>query len=254
MFSHYMRAFIIALAGRLSAIRCGDRTPDRIGSSESLRTLIRHPFPELNMTAVNPRLAENPRLADYPIDPLFLERWSPRAFTDETIQEAELLTLFEAARWAPSAANAQPWRFLYARRGTAHWDKFLGLLVPFNQTWASRAAALIVLVSDPLFLRPGTDEPTTLRSQSLDAGAAWASLALQATRDGWRAHGMGGIDLERAAVELNVPPGHRVELAIAIGRPSDRSSLPEALQAREFPSGRKRVAEFAFEGGFAAAG
>jgi len=206
------------------------------------------------MTAVDPRLAENPRLADYPIDPLFLQRWSPRAFSDETIRETELLALFEAARWAPSGGNAQPWRFLYARRGTAHWDKFVGLVVPFNQTWASRAAALIVLVSDPRWVRPGTDEATTLRSQSLDAGAAWASLALQATRDGWRAHGMGGIDIERAAVELNVPADYRVELAIAIGRPGDRSSLPDTLQAREFPSGRKRVAEFAFEGGFPAAG
>jgi nitroreductase len=206
------------------------------------------------MTAVDPRLAENPRRADYQIEPLFLERWSPRAFSDETISEAHLLTLIEAARWAPSGGNSQPWRFLYARRGTAHWNKFLGLLVPFNQTWANRAAALIVLVSDPAFVRPGTDTPITLRSQSLDAGAAWAYLALQATRDGWRAHGMGGIDYERAAAELNVPAGFRVELAIAIGRPGDRSSLSEELQAREFPSGRKPVAELAFEGGFAAAG
>nr|WP_294554545.1 nitroreductase family protein [uncultured Rhodopila sp.] len=206
------------------------------------------------MTAVDTRLAEKPRHAEHPIDPLFLERWSPRAFTDETIAEAELLALFEAARWAPSAYNAQPWRFLYARRDTPHWAKFLGLLVPFNQVWASRAAALIVLVSDPVFLPPGADKAVTLRSHSLDAGAAWASLALQATRAGWRAHGMGGFDAERAATELNVPASHTVELAIAIGRPGERSSLPEAYQAREFPSARKPVAEFAFEGGFAAPG
>ena len=206
------------------------------------------------MTAVDPRLAEHPRRAEYPIDPLFLERWSPRAFTDETIAEAELLSLFEAARWAPSAYNSQPWRFLYARRDTAHWATFLGLLAPLNRTWASRAAALIVLVSDPVFLPPGAKQPVTLRSHSLDAGAAWTSLALQATRAGWRAHGIGGFDLECAATELNVPEGHRVELAIAIGRPGERSSLPEALQGREFPSGRKPVAEFAFEGGFAAPG
>jgi nitroreductase len=206
------------------------------------------------MTAVDSRLAENPRHAEHPIDPLFLERWSPRAFSDATISEAELLTLFEAARWAPSAYNAQPWRFLYARRDTAHWETFLGLLIPFNQTWANRAAALIFLVSDSLFQPPGADKPAPLRSHSLDAGAAWANLALQATRAGWRAHGMGGFDVERAAIELNVPPSHTVELAIAIGRPGERSSLPEALQAREFPNGRKAVAEFAFEGGFAAQG
>jgi nitroreductase len=221
---------------------------------EPTRDTAHFSFSEFNMTAVDSRLAEQHRHADYPIDPLFLERWSPRAFGDETITESELLALFEAARWAPSAYNAQPWRFLFARRDTAHWDKFLGLLVPFNQTWANRAAALIVLVSDPVFVPPGADKPVNLRSHSLDAGAAWASLALQATRAGWRAHGMGGFDAERAAIELNVPTGHTVELAIAIGRPGERSSLPEAIQAREFPSGRKPVAEFAFEGGFAAAG
>lgn len=193
------------------------------------------------------------RQADHPIDPLFLDRWSPRAFTGEAIPEAELATLFEAARWAPSAYNAQPWRFLYARRDTAHWERFLGLLLPFNQSWANRAAALVVLVSNTEFQPPGADKPAALRSASLDAGAAWASLALQAARSGWAAHGMGGFDAERAAAELGVPANHRVELAIAIGRRAERSILPEALQAREQPSPRKAVADFAFEGGFATA-
>jgi nitroreductase len=192
----------------------------------------------------------NPRRADHEIDPLFVNRWSPRAFTDETISEAELHALFEAARWAPSAYNAQPWRFLYARRTTAHWERFLGLLNPVNQSWAGRAAALVVLVSNPVFLPPGADKPVTLRSHSLDAGAAWGSLALQATRTGWAAHGMGGFDIERAALELNVPDRHQVELAIAIGRPGDPSHLSDGLRAREHPSGRRGVLEFVFEGGF----
>jgi nitroreductase len=194
----------------------------------------------------------NARVADHPIDTLFLQRWSPRAFTGEAIPEAELLSLFEAARWAPSAYNSQPWRFLYARRDTPHWERFFGLLAPFNQSWANRAAALVVLVSNPEFQPPGADKPVILRSASVDAGAAWASLALQATHSGWRAHGLAGFDVERAAVELNVPANHRVEIAIAIGRLGDKSILPEALQAREQPSGRRKVEEFAFEGGFAA--
>ena len=194
----------------------------------------------------------NHRVADHPIDSLFLQRWSPRAFTGEAIPEAELATLFEAARWAPSAYNSQPWRFLYARRDTPHWEKFLGLLVPFNQSWANRAAALAILVSKTEFQPPGADQPAPLRSHSLDAGAAWAYLALQATRSGWHAHGMAGFDAERAAVELNVLAGYRVEIAIAIGRLGDKAILPDALQAREQPSGRKPVAEFAFEGSFAA--
>jgi nitroreductase len=195
----------------------------------------------------------NGRVADHPVDTIFLERWSPRAFTGAAIAEAELLTLFEAARWAPSAYNAQPWRFLYARRDTAHWPRFFGLLNEVNRSWADRAAALVVLVSVPSFVPPGADKPVSLRSHSLDAGAAWGSLALQAARLGWRAHGMGGFDLVRAAVELNVSEGDRVELAIAIGRPGDKSSLSAALQAREHPSGRRKLAEIAIEGGFAAA-
>jgi nitroreductase len=193
----------------------------------------------------------NHRVADHEIDPLFLQRWSPRAFTGEAIPEAELATLFEAARWAPSAYNSQPWRFLYARRDTPHWEKFLGLLLPFNQSWANRAAVLAILVSQAEFQPPGADKPAPLRSHSLDSGAAWAQLALQATRSGWYAHGMAGFDAERAAVELNVPAGYRVEIAIAIGRLGDKGILPEALQAREQPSLRKPVGQFAFEGWFA---
>src|SRR3954452_1939850 len=97
----------------------------------------------------------NGRIADHPIDKLFLERWSPRAFTGEPIAEADLAILFEAARWAPSSYNSQPWRFLYARRDTPHWEKFLGLLLPFNQSWARQASALVILVSNALMRPPG---------------------------------------------------------------------------------------------------
>ena len=89
----------------------------------------------------------NSRTADYPIDPLFLQRWSPRAFADEAISEHDLLTMLEAGRWAASSYNSQPWRFLYARRGTAHWQKFFDLLVPFNQSWTKDAAALVVALA-----------------------------------------------------------------------------------------------------------
>ena len=88
----------------------------------------------------------NSRTADYPIDALFLERWSPRAFTGEAIPERQLSSLFEAARWAPSSYNSQPWRFLYARRDTEPWPRFLGLLNEYNQSWARNAAALVILV------------------------------------------------------------------------------------------------------------
>jgi len=192
----------------------------------------------------------NERTADHPIEPLFLERWSPRAFTGETIPEAELMTLFEAARWAPSSYNSQPWRFLYARRDTPHWEKFLGLLNPFNQSWAKAAGALVVLVSKTHMLPPGAANEIPSHSHSLDAGAAWAQFALQAARSGWQAHGMVGFDIPAATTQLNVPDGYRVEAAIAVGRKGDKSILPEGLQAREMPSSRNPLAQMALEGGF----
>lgn len=192
----------------------------------------------------------NSRTADYPIDPLFLERWSPRAFTDAPISERELLTLLEAARWAPSSFNSQPWRFIYARRGTEPWPRFLGLLSAYNQSWAGNAAALVILVSKTTMLPRGADKEVPSPTHSLDAGAAWANLALQATRSGWAAHGMAGFDVPRTAVELAVPTDYRVEAAIAIGRPGDKSLLPEPLRAREHPSDRLPLSQLVSEGRF----
>lgn len=194
----------------------------------------------------------NSRHADYPIDPLFLERWSPRAFTGEPMPEDVLMTMFEAARWAPSSYNSQPWRFLFARRDTPHWPRFLGLLNEHNQAWARDASALVVLVSHSVMLPPGGQHPVPSYSHSLDTGAASAQFALQAARMGWHAHGMVGFDMDRAFAELNVPEGYRVEAAYAVGRLGDKTKLPPALQAREQPNDRRPLTETVFEGGFPA--
>lgn len=195
----------------------------------------------------------NSRTTDYPIDPIFLERWSPRAFTGEAISETDLLTMFEAARWAASSYNSQPWRFLYARRDSPHWDKFLGLLNPANQSWAKQASALVVLVSNSVMRPPGADKDVPSHSHSMDAGTASGYFALQAVKMGWFVHGMVGFDMNRAFAELNVPQGYRVEAAYAVGRRGDKAMLPEALQAREQPTPRRPLAEIVFEGGFSAA-
>ena len=192
------------------------------------------------------------RVAAHPINPVFLDRWSPRAFTGEAIAEEELATILEAGRWAPSAYNSQPWRFLYARKGTAPWDTLLGLLAPFNQLWAREAAVLIVMVSRETLLPPGATEEIPSHSHSFDAGAAWASVALQATLSGWHAHAMVGFDMARSREALNIPAGYRVEAAIAIGRRGPASLLPEKMAARERPSDRRSLAELALEGGFPA--
>ncbi len=191
-----------------------------------------------------------PRSADHPIAPIFLKRWSPRAFTGEAIAEADLLTMLEAARWAPSSYNSQPWRFIYARRDTAHWERFLDLLVPFNRSWAKEASALVILVSNSLMLAPGAAKEVPSHSHSLDAGAASGYFALQAAMMGWQVHGMVGFDFDRTFADLAVPAGYRVEAAYAVGRIGDPSRLPAALQAREVPNSRKPLAEIAFEGCF----
>jgi nitroreductase len=192
------------------------------------------------------------RTADFPVDAQFLNRWSTRAFADTAISEQELNTILEAARWAPSAYNAQPWRFVYARRGTAHWDALVGLLNDFNRSWAEKASALVIVVSKTTALLPGAETPVDFPTHSFDAGSAWGFLALQATLNGWSAHAMAGFDKDKARTDLGIPADYAVEAAIAIGKPGDKSSLPDYLQARDVPSPRESLAKLAFEGKFQA--
>jgi nitroreductase len=193
----------------------------------------------------------NGRTPNHPVDPIFLERWSPRAFTGESIPEAELLTIFEAARWAPSSNNSQPWRFVYALRDTPDWDVFFDLLSEGNKGWAKNAAALIIVASKITMQIPGKDLPVESYSHSFDTGAAWGYLALQASISGWAAHGMIGFDLPRAAQALGIPAGYRVEAAIAIGRKADPVTLPEAQRSREVPNGRTPIETLIKVGKFA---
>jgi len=193
------------------------------------------------------------RQAAYPIDPLFLERWSPRAFDGSEIPEADLRTMFEAARWAPSAFNSQPWRFLYARRGGADWERFLGLLIPWNQDWAHSASALVYILSDTLpFTDKATGAPAPSATHSFDAGTAWACLALQASLMGYHAHGMSGIQHDLARAELAIPDRWTLNAACAIGRLGDPATLPDKLRSREFPSDRKPQQAFVHAGNFPA--
>lgn len=188
------------------------------------------------------------RQPDFPIDPIFFTRWSPRAFVPAPMPETDLLRAIEAARWAPSAFNVQPWRFVYALRGDSAFERFLDLLVPFNRDWAQHASALVFVVSDTMLRYEGDVSPS--RSHSLDTGAAWAQFALQATQLGYHTHGIGGLDYERAHEALDVPEGFRVEMAIAIGRRGAADELPDPLREREAPSPRRPVSELAFRGGF----
>jgi nitroreductase len=190
------------------------------------------------------------RQPDHPINSLFVDRWSPRAFTGEPIAEPMLLSLLEAARWAPSAYNAQPWRFIYARRETASWQPIFDALVEFNQGWAQRAAALVVIVSARQTVFPGQTDAAPNAWHSFDAGAAWASIAFQATLAGWSAHGMAGFDADRLRKAAGIPDTYALETVLAIGKQGDKALLAEGLRAREMPNGRLPLTQLAAEGRF----
>jgi nitroreductase len=185
------------------------------------------------------------RKPEYNVDEIFLNRWSPRAMSGEEIEEKIMFALFEAARWAPSANNNQPWRFIYARRNTPHWETFFNLLAEGNQVWAKNAAVLIVVISKTTF-----DNNKHARTHSYDAGAAWENFALQGSMMGLVVHGMQGFDYDKAKEILGIPDGYQVEAMIAVGKPGRKEDLPDYQQEREFPSSRKSISQIVMEGVF----
>jgi nitroreductase len=185
------------------------------------------------------------RKPEHDVDKLFLNRWSPRAMSGEEIDEATLLSLFEAAKWAPSSNNNQPWRFIYGRRNTKNWTTFFNLLAEGNQGWAKSAAVLIVVISKNTF-----DNGNIARTHSFDAGAAWENFALQGSLAGLVVHGMQGFDYDKAKEVLRIPDGYKVEAMIAVGKKGKKEDLPQYQQEREFPSARKNLSEIVMEGVF----
>ncbi len=186
------------------------------------------------------------RRANFPIEPLLLDRWSPRAMSGEAIPHEQLMRLFEAARWAPSSFNAQQWRALYAARDTEPWPLFFDLLVDANKSWAKNAAVLALFLSRSTFEYNG--EPSV--THSYDCGAAWENFALQGFSQGLVVHGMQGFDYDRAKIELKIPDDFRVEAMAAVGKPGAKETLPEKLQAKESPNDRRKVTESICEGAF----
>ena len=148
----------------------------------------------------------------------------------EPISDEEMLTLFEAARWAPSTYNEQEWRFLYARRDTPQWPAIFDLLVEGNQAWCRQAALLAVIVAHKVFEKNGKPNPVHL----FDCGCAFENLALQGTAMGLVVHGMQGFDFDKARTALNVPDDFAVAAMFAVGRPADGpSSAGKTSRARE---------------------
>lgn len=185
------------------------------------------------------------------VDPIFTERWSPRAFSSEPVDPAAVRSLFEAARWAPSSANEQPWLFLYAT-SPADRARFAEGLLDMNRAWAAHAPMLVYLLARRT-IRSGDWAGRPNPTSWFDAGAAWMSLALQAQILGLSVHAMAGIDREKVARLLDIPTAdYDVIAAVAIGRRGDAEQLPPILRARERPSGRRPLGEIAVEGNFPA--
>ncbi|KAA0547347.1 nitroreductase family protein [Bacillus sp. BGMRC 2118] len=180
--------------------------------------------------------AENSRKSEHNIDSVFINRWSPRSFLEKEVPTEVVMRLFEAARWAPSANNLQPWRFIFAQSNEDR-ERFHSFILDGNRIWCEKAPVLAVLISDK-----------ESGAHAFDAGTAWGYLALQATKEGLITHAMGGINKEKAREVLNIPDQYDVQIAIAIGYQGEKEALPEHLQEREQPSNRRPLEETVFEG------
>ena len=164
--------------------------------------------------------------------------------TGEALNDDDIMSLFEAARWAPSSYNNQPWRFIYAKRNTEHWDRFFNLLAEGNKNWTKNAALLVVVISRKNF--EFNEKPAI--THQFDAGSAWENLALEASSRGIVAHGMQGFDYEKAGVDLGVPHDFEVIAMIAIGKKGPIEIPPPELQEMEKLTDRKPLKEIIMEG------
>jgi len=189
---------------------------------------------------------EKPAETQYPIHDLLQRRWSPRAFAERPVEPEQLQRLFEAARWAPSSNNEQPWHFIVGTKDdpSGH-DRLFDCLKEGNKKWAIRAPVLMLSVARLNF----EDEGTPNRHAWHDTGMAAFSLTLQATALGLIVHQMAGFDVEKAKIDLKIPSGYEPVAMIAVGYPGDPAVLPEYLREREVtPRERKPATEFVSNG------
>lgn len=188
----------------------------------------------------------NPAPADHPIHELIGNRWSPRAYSDRPVERHQLALLFEAARWAPSSSNEQPWTFIFGEKGSAGYQRIFDTLVPFNQDWVKNAPVLAI----GLARKQGKDGSPN-RYALYDLGQAVGLLLVEATSLGLVVHQMAGFDIEKARHKLNIPDTHEIGAAMTIGHLGHPNSLSDKLKERELaPRQRKPLSDFVFEGGF----
>jgi nitroreductase len=186
-----------------------------------------------------------PAATDFPVHDLIRDRWSPRAFAQKPVEATVLASLFEAARWAPSSYNVQPWAYLVATKDDAkNFEKLLSVLVEFNAGWAKEAPVLVLAVAG-LKLLDGNPN----RNAFYDTGAASVLLSVEATARGLAVHQMAGYDSAKAKTVFDIPADWEPIAAIAIGYPGHPDSLPQGLRDREVaPRTRKPLSEFVMSG------
>jgi nitroreductase len=189
---------------------------------------------------------DKPAPTDHPIHDLLRRRWSPRAFADRPVDRDTLLRLLEAARWAPSSYNEQPWAFLLGTRDQPQEHaRVLGCLVEFNQSWAAAAPVLLLTVAHRVL----TGKDMENRHAWHDVGLAVGCLTMQATHEGLAVHQMAGIVPEKVRSAFDVPADWEPVSGVAIGYPGDPASLPEPLRQRELAARtRKPLSSFVFSG------
>lgn len=180
-------------------------------------------------TAFENKINNKSAQSDYTIHPLIKERWSPRVFKEDLIDEKTLMSLFESARWAPSSNNYQPWRFMYAHRGSDGYDKIFDVLSDFNQKWVTDAPLLILTAIKEKF-DSGKENYHALH----DLGLAVSQFSIQAQDFGVGVHQMAGVDWKKAHQVFGVPDGYHIATALAVGYyGGDIRKLPEDLQKSE---------------------
>ncbi len=192
---------------------------------------------------------DKPTPTDHPVHDLITRRWSPRAFAATPVEKEKVQRLFEAARWAPSSSNVQPWRFLLTYHGTEGFRALHSCLSSGNKPWTENVPILMLSVTDTLFPakgdKPAHDNPTAKH----DLGLALANLSLQATDMGLHVHPMAGFDNGRVKEVFGLPDPYEPVTVTAIGYLADPSTLPDDLRGREeAPRRRKALRELVFEG------
>lgn len=182
-------------------------------------------------------IVEKYRKAENEVHPLFLNRWSPRSYSEQEVNDIELYTILEAAAWAPSASNEQPWRFFIARTAEEHalFNQFINSR---NQLWSQKAPVLILLASEKI---KSNNDPNHFHA--FDTGAAWANLALQASILGLSTRAIGGFDKEKAKEVLEIPDHIELHIVIALGYQGEKESLHEDFRPLEIPNSRRSLKE-----------